>query len=667
MQTNFKKTVIIVCASSLAAFKLVELILGAIRVGSNIDEPYHHEQASLLINTGSYITQDPTVHEYAYGPAFGFFAHIVNVLLQNTSYGEIILDPKTLIISHLLVTSLGLLTAFAIGITFYAIHKNIIFSILTALILLSFPFWIGHIFQNIKDVPVAYGISSFLASVIMSITKISIINRGITLFLIYFFAITGIFFSVGTRPSILVFLILIFLIYLLFSIAKRQFSSALFFSSTIGGLLTLQILPQFYTEPANAVKNTFLTTSDFPWQGSILMRGELIPPIATIEYFLIWFFAQTPLILLFLLMISLYQIILYFIKNNKNIELETGLSYFLIFLQIVMMPLIAIILSATVYQSLRHFLFIFPAVAIIISSGLLLNYLKLKQKYQHSSLLIILISLLFINIQSFKLNPYNYTYYNPLITKNYNVPLDWETESWWVSNREAIEFTPANGSLTIWDGVWDAEPFIQYRGKKVSELADLAEGDYWAVSTLVSYVNGDSRQRAIDSRAIYSSQRATCTIHHAVVRELWHQVLPMAYVSRCQRSGSYLEGIVSIAWSSLSEVDTNGQKFSWLLKSGDSIRISTLRDYPSSGVLSFSLEANPCKSKVTIKIIYPEKKSETLEIPIDDSKKIVQLKFDLKPYTYQEIKIIPESMQRCKIFNDERNFLAKIANINWTE
>lgn len=650
-------------------FKIYESIYSSFIIGSNIDEPYHLNQAKIFLENGSYISSNPTVHEYAYGPAFGIFSIVFNILIGNASWGEIIFSPKLLITTHLLVAGLSIFTALAVSLIFYSLHKRVIYSALAGLILLSFPFWVGHGIQNIKDVPVAFGVTSSIAAIILFVNKVTILNKFFTKFLVYFLTIIGIFFSVGTRPSIGIFLLIIYLFSLLFFYKQKIKSSTLFIPILIGTVSTLIILPQYLVEPLISLRNTFSTTSEFPWQGTVLMSGSLKDPTATIIYFLTWFFAQSPEILLILFVIGLFGLL--YKSNSLKIYPSDPkfFSYFLLLLQVFLLPIVAILFESTVYQSLRHFLFIFPAVSLICSLGIYLLVSKLNVKYFEVGVTSFLLILLIPTIDSFQLRPYAYTYYNTAVTENFYVPLDWETESWWLSNREAFEFTPAGGPMVVWDGVWESEPFVEFRGRKTKFEREMLPGDYWAVSTLVSYVNGDSRQRALDSKAIYASQRATCTIHHAVTRTLRNQVIPMAYVSLCQNSGSYIDGLVSISWSAISEVDDNNAKFSWISDTGESIRISTLRHFKTRGELSFDINSNPCDSEIGLLISTSQSDDFRISVPSDSNPIKITVPLSLLPYTSSELIITPiiTGSRECKIEGDERFFAAKISNISWVE
>lgn len=141
----------------------------------------------------------------------------------------------------------------------------------------------------------------------------------------------------------------------------------------------------------------------------------------------------------------------------------------------------------------------------------------------------------------------------------------------------------------------------------------------------------------------------------------------MAYVSRCQRSGSYLNSVASIGWSGESEVDENNKKFTWITSSGETIRISTLRDFKINGALKFDISNNPCSLPTELRITQGKKYSEVINVPTDNITKSLTVSMELKPYTSSEIRIKSAKDNFCSIDGDEREFVAKISNINWVE
>jgi len=647
--------------------KTIEIILGSITVGFYIDEPYHHQQAEDLLNNGTYITAQSTDHSYTYGPVFAIAAHAINVIFGSSNWGEFGYDPNTYTINHLAVGILGIFKGILVGLIVYLLTKNKLISSLSILILFSFPFWTGQSFYNVKDIPVAAGLTSFLAGSILFILKRELTaERKISLYgslLILF----GVLLSAGNRPLFLAYITLIAITTFTYLLRNGQAWKPYGISVFSSLLILLVFLPHFYTDPVNSIKKTFFTSSDFPWQGSILMNGSLFEPNATFMYFLSWFFAQTPIILLFLCFVGII-FSLGFLKNISSFKMSNAnFIYILISLQIFAIPFLTILLQSTVYQSLRHFLFIFPALAVFL--GLTLNRIlvNIKSKFENFVIATFIFMLIIPNLVSTRLFPYNANYYNILIAASSKIPTDWETESMGISGREAIKHTPNENTLVFWETVWDEDPYISERAMSVKREPKVQIGDYWAVSSLASYIGGDSRERALSSGAIFESLRATCTLHHVVERKLFNQVIPMAYVSRCQRSGTYQNGVASIGWSSESEVDENNTKFSWVTSLGETIRISTLRDFKTIGVMKFEVSANPCLFPTQVEISQGKKFKKVINVPSDSDSLSFSVPIELKPYTAQEVRIRPSDKAYCSVAGDDREFVAKISNIRWVE
>lgn len=648
-------------------FKVIELFYGAIKIGFNIDEPYHHNQASEFINNGFYIDEESDNQAFTYGPVFGVISHLLNVLIGNSNFGEIEFDSPSYVTNHVAVALTSLSTVLLVMYVIFILTSNKTISLFSAAVLLSFPFWTGHSFHNVKDIPVAFGFTSFLVG---NILFIALENKPINLrkFLsISILMILGTLMSAGNRPILYLYLLFLSLISFSYLFYKKYNYKLYFFIIFFSSITLLFFLPHFIYEPKESLTKTFFTSSSFPWQGTVLMRGEIFSPEATPAYFIVWFLAQTPLILLFLILFTfIYLIKLYSLQHIEGFT-NKKIIYLLLYLQIFAIPLFVIINSSTVYHSLRHFLFIYPAISILIGLSV---YLLIKNniiKISRSKVTVFSIALIIPNLFAAQLFPYNSIFYNPLVAATSNIALEWETEAWGISGREVLQKTPIDGELNVWESVWDSDPFINERGINLSKQPEKHPDDFWGISSLASYIDGDSRVRALESGAIFESLRATCTLEHVVTRNLWNQKIPMAYLSRCQNSGNYINGFVSISWSTLSEIDSENKKFSWIGADGEIIRLSTLRDHPAEGELSFEVGANPCKFPATLKILIPNQKESFIDIPTTEEKRLVKLDLTLSPYSNLEVRVIPLDPIFCSVEGDQRDFVAKLSKINWIE
>lgn len=652
---------------SFIILKTFELLAGAYSVGFYIDEPYHHEQARDFLKNGTYINSESTDHAYTYGPVFGVLAHTLNAIFTPAKWLEFRYDPTAYTINHLAVAGTSLFTIFLVGFIVFLLTKDKFISITSSLILFSFPFWVGHSFYNVKDIPVAAGMTSLLAGSIYFIHKKEIKTNKKYLVVGFSLVLIGTLFSAGNRPLFIAYVALIALLTLYFLI-KSQHAWKQYLFSVLSSILILSIfLPHFYANPIDSIRKTFFTSSVFPWQGSILMNGALVEPQATFSYFIWWFLVQTPIILIILAIVGL-TISTKSFKNILPFRISgIQFSYLLISVQVFAVPLLAILLDSTVYQGLRHFMFVFPAIAIFLGLSLNKFLIIIICRIKIITVSIFFILLLIPNVVALRLFPYHANYYNSFVVASSNIPLDWETESMGISGREAIKNTPSESTLIFWETVWDEDPYISERAKSVDKEPKQQLGDYWAVSSLASYIGGDSRERALESGAVFESLRATCTLHHVVKRQLFNQTIPMAHVSRCQRSGSYQNSVASIGWSGESEVDENNKKFTWITSSGEAIRISTLRDFKTTGELKFDISANPCSLPTELRITQGKKFSEVINITTNNITESVTIPIELKPYSFNEIRIKTTKNNFCKIENDDREFVAKISNISWVE
>ena len=87
------------------------MVLGSTRVGMNIDEPYHLNQAQAWLNSFYYISELASGPSFAYGPLIGILQLTFNVLLGNGSLSKYANTPLTFELNHVLLASIGLLTS----------------------------------------------------------------------------------------------------------------------------------------------------------------------------------------------------------------------------------------------------------------------------------------------------------------------------------------------------------------------------------------------------------------------------------------------------------------------------------------------------------------------------------------------------------------------------
>lgn len=644
-------------------YKITEMVIGSIKIGMNIDEPYHLNQAQAWLNNFFYISENESGPSFTYGPLIGILQLTFNVLLGNGSLNSYANIPLTFELNHILLAAIGIITSLVLLNLNNVFKKRDNFGYLASIILLSIPIWVGNSFHNMKDIPTAAGyvfvsIGCFL--LLKSFLEIKPNLKHIVLICL------GFIFVFGTRPA----LILPVLFSFFFSIIylRVYFKTSI---STIMKILTytliptliafLILLPQFIQFPLKAFRETFYTSSNFPWNGQILTGGKLENPEFTLIYFFKWYFAQTPLVIF---IFSLLGLIYYFTQIVRKPKSIIFVASSLFFIQFTLTPIYLLLTNSAVYNGLRHILFIYPSIAFFSTLGL---YYLLEKFTKISSILVLLtaIGIIVPNIESIKLMPYQQVYYNPVISIIYDVATDWETDYYGISDREAFQHLPKNGEISkTSDWVWQEPAFLKERGLKTKN-ADLNDSDYWLVSGIYSYIDGNSRERMLKSKAPLEALKPACSAEYVVTRSLRFETIPLSFVSRCQRSGKLLYGFASITWSSQTEISEDQIPYFWLTSRGDSIRVSNITSKSISQNLTFDILPNPCLNKSEVDVA-ADGFNEIFDSPTTKQNSTnVKIPITIAPYKTAVIDLMPASSQKCSIKGDDkRNFVAAITNLN---
>jgi len=660
-----KSSIIIFGFISFLIFKIIELLISTFNIGMNIDEPFHLNQAQLWLNNFSYITQDDTVHSYTYGPLIGILLSLGNFIVGNGPINFYINSPLTFQLNHLMIAGIGVIGSISFLLLNNKIKTAPKIGYLSIVLLMSIPLWTGNSFHNIKDTPSAVGYT--LATLGCFVVTISLKNNTFKirhLVIIYF----GLLFVLGTRPALLLpVLVTLFLSLFYVKFVLKKSSTLLlkvFLLTMIPTLVSFFILlPQFISSPIESFKTTFLTSTNFPWNGLILTAGQLLEPSFNFSYFFKWYFAQTPLLIWLFSIIGLLYYLLIIVRSPKT---DLFILSSLFFIQFSLLPLYLLLTSSPIYNGLRHILFIYPAIAFFAALGIYFLLKVFKDKHFLVSV-IVLIGIVVPNVEAIRLLPYQQVYYNPIISLFYNVATDWETEYYGLSAREAFQHLPSNGNLAkTSDWVWEDPAFLQERGLRTSNV-DLKETDYWLISGIYSYTDGDSRQRMLKSKAPLEALKPACSAEYVVTRKLRLETIPMSFIARCQSSGKLLHGFASITYSSPTEVSADQQPYFWLTTEGDSFRVTNITSKTISQNFTFSLFPNPCGTNASI---YVKSDDNTLLINSPSDEKGVEqflIPVNILPYKTSGIELIPTGDLSCSLQSDDnRIFVSGVKDINLT-
>jgi hypothetical protein len=317
-------------------------------------------------------------------------------------------------------------------------------AILGPIFLFLTPRFLGHIPGNPKDIPFAvmYFISCtaifFLASNRNQLTKILIL---------------GLF--IGLTQNFRVAAITLYVILLLFDTYTYFLSKhtnpmesetwGQFFVKEIQTLILIgmvALLISVLTWPylgINVIPNLqalLKIRANFPWEHTVVFRGELVKGTKLPGHYLVtWFAITTPLITLIPALLSPLAI-------KKRFQ---NRIFVLLLLTLITNISLYVIIKPVTYDGLRHFLFLLPFVSALGVMTIIQIFQYTKGKLIRTGIaFFILVNIVVISRQIVILHPYQYIFFNSLVGGLQGAYKNYDTEYWGASYSEAINWFKEN-------------------------------------------------------------------------------------------------------------------------------------------------------------------------------------------------------------------------------
>ena len=332
---------------------------------------------------------------------------------------------------------LSLFAIFFMGIVLFFITRSKIIALGFIALMQTNPIWVGMQIVNFKDTPVAAGLT-FLSAALLLLLNIK--NKKFLYNISgVFFAIFGLIICLNSRAGSIVLALIIYLffniLYFLNYVLKDRFKILDLF------LINLVILP--ITFIITYILNPFLRINSFQWLFDSIKVSRNFPAIQPVRaagvelmsnnlpwwYIPSWIFAQSPIVILILIIIIFYL----FLKKFNHYILN--FNVLLLSVQSILIPLLFIVFNLNLYNAIRHILFYLPALYALLI--LLLFYFK--QSISKSYLIKVLIFLIpVLNlIETYRWIPYSYSYINQIAGISSD-KRNWDLDYWGVSSREGI-------------------------------------------------------------------------------------------------------------------------------------------------------------------------------------------------------------------------------------
>jgi len=326
--------------------------------------------------------------------------------------------------------------------------------LLALLLLASLPAYYGHMFNNPKDLPFAAGyvwMLYYLCRLIQAGPRAPVslwMALGVALGL-------GMVVRIGGLLGIAYLAMILGLQWLAFVWRERRAEPALklLASLTVRGAFatalawTLMILPwpAAHRAPFTLPFRALSGFSKHRYTGPSLFRGEYVPshPPPS-DYLPGYFLVQLPDVLWLLLAIGALMLALCFARPGLRRALWSwrGASVALLIFAVLFPPSYAILRKATLYDGLRHFLFVLPPLCVLasVAASNLLRWLSERSRpAAYATLAVLGLGVAAVVVEMVQLHPYQYLYFNRTSGGLQAAATQYETEYYAHSYKEVGE------------------------------------------------------------------------------------------------------------------------------------------------------------------------------------------------------------------------------------
>ena len=341
--------------------------------------------------------------------------------------------------------------------------------------LLTVGIFTGNSLMNDKDVPLASGYICLVALVVMRLLlkreELSSRNWQVAQFVLGSF---GLIFSLGTRPGLWPVFFALVATGALVERSSRSGLRSLILGYLAGFFVVVATNGYLLRRPLWWFQNSLSVSSNFPWNGFVMVKGQL-KPVTLSWYGPLMIFEQLPMVCV----IGVLATIGFTIRAVATTSLRGNSTERRHVLAIVVVTgaasgpvLIGVLKESALYDAARQLLFVFPLLASLAAIGFFEMYKLSTQKILRR----IVIGLASIGLASpvlatIQLFPYQHTYGNE-VTAFFDAPSDYWFDNQGVSAREVQDWINTNLTQEREAALFpqNFEPFM--RGKTLVERGD---------------------------------------------------------------------------------------------------------------------------------------------------------------------------------------------------
>lgn len=386
------------------------------------------------------------------------------------------------------------------------------------LLLALIPAWYGHLFINAKDIPFAAGYIWSLyfilriADGLPAMTWKSALGLG---------AAYGL--AVGVRVGgVVVFGYLVAVIAAYMATQRRGGGDPAALRQLVHQLLTKILIalalawgmmaafwPAVLLHPVRGFVDALRATGHFRWNTpaitgsiSVLLNGNYVEATDLPWYYLpVYFGVKLPLPILILFVIGSGWGLIRVIVALRRADWRKGVPPGLLLFAAMFPPLYAVLTGATIYDGIRHFLFILPPLACLAGGAMAAMLTRLVGWNRAAPAILYGVGAILVGFHLWtliRLHPYQYAYLNPL---GGGIPAGsarYETEYWitsyreaalnmadyarWYTTQEGIPFSDVGFDVAVFGSAANVEPFVP-GNFAVTTLDQARRADFYIATT----------------------------------------------------------------------------------------------------------------------------------------------------------------------------------------
>lgn len=430
------RSVVLVCLAVLVTGVVLSFV-GALRSGVSWDEPAHVERLTNYFQDGRYAVDFKSAEaserqdRYTYAPVAMLILHGVEVVV--TGGDEVAVTAQAYAARHVGVVLIGLVGTLAVGGICWRLLRSWRWGLVGLAVVTAIPAWTGSLMFNIKDVPVATG----LTLVTLALVRSTAPGRRPDWWLDSGLLAAGVVLALGTRQGVWPLMIAQAAVWAVMVGARAGWQRRVSVAGglTVGLLAVVAIYPYGFT--------------GLWWWKSVMTANSFRPEDNPRWYIPLHAFAETPLLLLgcwaFALWLAVWSagrmVTRASTPDRGEITRATGVA--LVVLQALLLPLIAVVAHSEVYNGLRQVLFAIPASAVLATIGLA-RLLQMWTPARRPWVAGVAVAAMLAPVMTDQIafTPYQYSWGNPLAEM---VGATVVPDYWRVSFRELVRDAPRDG------------------------------------------------------------------------------------------------------------------------------------------------------------------------------------------------------------------------------